>query len=37
LTAGAPVGAHWISDRQSGPLIIRYGTESTKKSCFQES
>ena len=27
LTAGAPVGAHWISDRQSGPLIIRYGTE----------
>ena len=27
LTAGAPVGAHWISDRQSGPLIIRYGSE----------
>ena len=26
LTAGAPVGAHWIADRQSGPLIIRYGT-----------
>ena len=31
LTAGAPVGAHWISDRQSGPLIIRYGTEKHQK------
>ena len=31
LTAGAPVGAHWISDRQSGPLIIRYGTENHQK------
>lgn len=27
LTAGAPVGAHWIGDRQSGPLLLRYGTE----------
>lgn len=24
LAAGAPVGAHWIADRQSGPLLIRY-------------
>ena len=31
LTAGAPVGAHWISDRLSGPLIIRYGTEKHQK------
>ena len=31
LTAGAPVGAHWIADRQSGPLIIRYGTEKHQK------
>ena len=31
LTAGAPVGAHWISDRQSGPLIIRYGSEKHQK------
>ncbi|MDT7838524.1 acyl-CoA dehydrogenase family protein [Aquabacterium sp. OR-4] len=26
LNAGAPVGAHWIADRQSGPLILKYGT-----------
>ncbi len=26
LVAGAPVAAHWIADRQSGPLIMRYGT-----------
>jgi alkylation response protein AidB-like acyl-CoA dehydrogenase len=25
LAAGAPCGAHWIADRQSGPLIIRLG------------
>lgn len=27
LAAGAPVGAHWIGDRQSGPLLIRFGTK----------
>jgi alkylation response protein AidB-like acyl-CoA dehydrogenase len=27
LAAGAPVGAHWIADRQSGPALLRYGTE----------
>jgi len=27
LVAGAPVGSHWVADRQSGPLIIRYGTQ----------
>ena len=26
LTAGAPVAGHWIADRQSGPLILKYGT-----------
>jgi alkylation response protein AidB-like acyl-CoA dehydrogenase len=26
LAAGAPVAAHWIADRQSGPLIHRFGT-----------
>lgn len=26
LAAGAPVAGHWIADRQSGPLILRYGT-----------
>src|SRR5262252_3994212 len=27
LAAGAPVGSHWIADRQSAPLLLRYGTE----------
>jgi alkylation response protein AidB-like acyl-CoA dehydrogenase len=30
LAAGAPVGAHWVADRQSGPLIMRLGTEAQK-------
>lgn len=30
LAAGAPVSAHWIADRQSGPLIAKYGTEAQK-------
>jgi alkylation response protein AidB-like acyl-CoA dehydrogenase len=30
LNAGAPVYAHWIADRQSGPLILKYGTEAQK-------
>ncbi|KXU82226.1 acyl-CoA dehydrogenase [Paraburkholderia monticola] len=32
LAVGAPVAAHWIADRQSGPLILRYGTEAQKDS-----
>lgn len=31
LAAGAPVAAHWIADRQSGPLILRYGTEEQRR------
>jgi alkylation response protein AidB-like acyl-CoA dehydrogenase len=31
LNAGAPVGAHWIADRQSGPLIAGYGTDAQKR------
>lgn len=27
LAGGAPVAAHWIADRQSGPLIQRFGSE----------
>src|SRR5262245_35764670 len=27
LAAGAPVAAHWIADRQSGPLLLRFGSE----------
>jgi alkylation response protein AidB-like acyl-CoA dehydrogenase len=30
LAAGAPVSAHWIADRQSGPLILRVGTDEQK-------
>lgn len=26
LAAGAPVAAHWIGERQSGPLLLRFGT-----------
>jgi len=31
LAAGAPVGAHWIADRQSGPLINKFGTDAQRK------
>jgi alkylation response protein AidB-like acyl-CoA dehydrogenase len=27
LAAGAPCGAHWIADRQSGPQILRHGSD----------
>lgn len=27
LAAGAPVSSHWIADRQSGPLLLRFGSE----------
>ena len=30
LAAGAPVGAHWIADRQSGPVLLRYGSEAQR-------
>ena len=32
LAAGAPVGAHWIGDRQTGPLILRYGTDAQREN-----
>jgi acyl-CoA dehydrogenase len=31
LAAGAPVSAHWIADRQSGPLLLRFGTEAQRQ------
>lgn len=31
LAAGAPVGAHWIADRQSGPNLLRYGSEQQRR------
>lgn len=27
LAAGAPVGAHWVADRQSGPLLMRFAPD----------
>ena len=32
LAYGAPVGAHWIADRQSGPSIIKFGTEEQRET-----
>jgi alkylation response protein AidB-like acyl-CoA dehydrogenase len=31
LAAGAPVNGYWAADRQSGPLLLRYGTEAQKQ------
>ncbi|RYF34978.1 MAG: acyl-CoA dehydrogenase [Comamonadaceae bacterium] len=31
LAGGAPVGAHWIADRQSGNQILRFGSERARE------
>ncbi len=31
LVRGAPVSAHWIAERQSAPMILRYGSEAQKR------
>ncbi|MBB3181606.1 acyl-CoA dehydrogenase family protein [Variovorax sp. Sphag1AA] len=31
LAAGAPVAGHWVADRQTGPLIQRFGTEAQRR------
>lgn len=31
LAAGAPVGAHWIADRQIVPSLLKYGTEGQRR------
>lgn len=31
LAVGAPVGYHWVGDRQSGPSIAKHGTEEQKR------
>ncbi len=31
LAAGAPVWAHWVADRQSGPVLIRYGQDEIRR------
>jgi alkylation response protein AidB-like acyl-CoA dehydrogenase len=36
LAAAAPVAAHWVADRQSGPSLLRWGTESQRKKYLPE-
>ena len=31
LAAGAPVAAHWVADRQTGNLLLRFGTEEQRE------
>jgi acyl-CoA dehydrogenase len=31
LAAGAPTRAHWVADRQSGPTVLRFGSEAQKR------
>ena len=30
LAAGAPVWAHWVADRQSGPVLMRFASETVR-------
>jgi alkylation response protein AidB-like acyl-CoA dehydrogenase len=32
LAAGAPVAAHWIADRQTGPLLLKCGTPAQQQT-----
>lgn len=36
LAGGSPVAAHWIADRQSGPLLLRFGTEQQRMRFLPE-
>ncbi len=31
LAAGAPLGAHWLADRQYAPMLMLYGTEEQRR------
>ncbi len=31
LSAGAPLGAHFVADRQTGPTLLHYGTEEQRR------
>ncbi len=31
LAHGAPIAAHWVSDRQSGPSVLKLGSEQAKR------
>lgn len=30
IAAGAPIFFHWVADRQSGPLLLRFGTDAQR-------
>ncbi|MDP9090242.1 MAG: acyl-CoA dehydrogenase family protein [Pseudomonadota bacterium] len=32
LAAGAPVAAHWFADRQTGPLLLKFGSEEQRRT-----
>jgi alkylation response protein AidB-like acyl-CoA dehydrogenase len=32
LAAAVPVGAHWVGDRQSGPVLLKFGSETQKRA-----
>ncbi len=32
LGNSAPAGAHWVADRQSGPLLLRFGNEEQRQA-----
>lgn len=31
LTCGAPCSAHWVNDRQTAPLLLRYGSQAQRE------
>lgn len=36
LAHGAPVRAHWVADRQSGPVLLKFGQEDVKRKLIPE-
>jgi alkylation response protein AidB-like acyl-CoA dehydrogenase len=36
LAAAAPVSAHWTADRQTGPSLLRWGTEAQRRKYLPE-
>lgn len=36
LAHGAPIAAHWVSDRQSGPAILKHGTEEARRELIAD-
>ncbi len=36
LAAGAPIAAHWVADRQTGPMILHHGTEAQRRRFLPE-